>query len=91
MILLGLGVCVVGILFSGFAGRSKERELTEEQKQASVSEFRYGRGVAVSILSGIMSACFRIWFIRGQANRRSSQARVLSRTAKSTSGKICQF
>jgi L-rhamnose-H+ transport protein len=58
VILLGLGVCVIGILFSGFAGRSKEKELTEEQKQATVSEFRYGRGVAVSILSGIMSACF---------------------------------
>jgi L-rhamnose-H+ transport protein len=58
VILLGLGVCVVGILFSGFAGRSKENELTETEKQATVQEFHYGRGLAVAILSGIMSACF---------------------------------
>jgi L-rhamnose-H+ transport protein len=58
VILLGLGVCVVGILFSGFAGRSKENELTDDEKKATVEEFHYGRGLAVAILSGIMSACF---------------------------------
>ncbi len=58
VILLGLGVCVVGILFSGFAGRSKEDELTESQKRETVQEFQYGRGLAVAILSGVMSACF---------------------------------
>lgn len=66
IILLGLGVCVVGILFSGLAGRCKEEELTEEQKQASVKEFRYGRGLAVSILSGVMSACFAYGLAAGK-------------------------
>jgi L-rhamnose-H+ transport protein len=66
VILLGLGVCIVGILFSGFAGRCKEEELTEEQKQASVKEFHYGRGVAVSILSGVMSACFAYGLAAGK-------------------------
>jgi L-rhamnose-H+ transport protein len=42
VILLGLGVCVAGILLSGFAGRSKEDELTESQKQETVKEFEYG-------------------------------------------------
>ena len=37
IILMGLGVCVVGILFSGFAGRSKENELSESEKQETVS------------------------------------------------------
>jgi L-rhamnose-H+ transport protein len=78
VILLGLGVCVVGILFSGFAGRSKEKELTEEQKQASVSEFHYGRGVAVSVLSGIMSACFAYGLSAGKPIAILAQASLLS-------------
>lgn len=78
VILLGLGVCVVGILFSGFAGRSKEKELTEEQKQASVSEFHYGRGVAVSILSGIMSACFAYGLSAGKPIAVLAKAALLS-------------
>ncbi len=66
VVLLGLGVCVVGILLSGFAGRSKEQELTASEKQESVKEFRYGRGVAVSILSGVMSACFAYGLAAGK-------------------------
>jgi L-rhamnose-H+ transport protein len=66
VILLGLGVCVVGILFSGFAGRSKENELTESEKQETVREFHYGRGLAVAILSGIMSACFAYGLAAGK-------------------------
>jgi len=66
VILLGLGVCVVGILFSGFAGRSKEDELTESQKQETVKEFKYGKGLAVAILSGVMSACFAYGLAAGK-------------------------
>ncbi len=66
VILVGLGVCVIGILLSGFAGRSKEEELTDEQKKESVKEFRYGRGVMVSILSGVMSACFAYGLAAGK-------------------------
>jgi L-rhamnose-H+ transport protein len=66
VILLGLGVCVVGILFSGFAGRSKENELTESEKQETVQEFQYGKGLAVAILSGVMSACFAYGLAAGK-------------------------
>ena len=78
VILLGLGVCVIGILFSGFAGRSKEGELTAEQKQASVKEFRYGRGVGVSILSGVMSACFAYGLAAGKPIAVLAKAVLLS-------------
>jgi len=61
-----LGVCVLGILFSGFAGRSKENELTESEKQETVREFHYGKGLAVAILSGIMSACFAYGLAAGK-------------------------
>jgi len=57
VILLGLGVCVLGIIFAGMAGRGKEREMTEEQKRETIKEFNFGRGILVATFSGIMSAC----------------------------------
>jgi L-rhamnose-H+ transport protein len=66
IILLGLAVCVAGIVSSGLAGRSKENELTESEKKETVREFQYGRGLAVSILSGIMSACFAYGLAAGK-------------------------
>jgi len=39
MILLGVGICLLGIMFAGMAGISKEKEMSEEQKRASIKEF----------------------------------------------------
>jgi len=58
VILLGIAVCVVGIAITGWAGMSKEREMTEEQKKAVIKEFNFGKGILVAIFSGVMSACF---------------------------------
>lgn len=58
VILSGVVVCVVGIAITGWAGMSKEREMTEEQKKAVIKEFNFGKGILVAIFSGIMSACF---------------------------------
>jgi L-rhamnose-H+ transport protein len=66
VILAGLGVCVLGLLLSAFAGRAKERELTEEEKKTSTEEFAYGKGLAVAILSGVMSACFAYGLAAGK-------------------------
>jgi L-rhamnose-H+ transport protein len=79
VILLGLGVCVLGILFSGFAGRSKEDELTETEKKATVEEFHYGRGLAVAILSGIMSACFAYGLAAGKPIGEIAKRELLAR------------
>jgi L-rhamnose-H+ transport protein len=79
VILLGLGVCVVGILFSGFAGRSKENELTESEKQETVREFHYGKGLAVAILSGIMSACFAYGLAAGKPIGEIAKTELLAR------------
>ncbi len=78
IILLGLGVCVIGILFSGFAGRSKEDELTEDQKQETVKEFQYGKGLAVAILSGVMSACFAYGLAAGKPIGEIAKSRLLA-------------
>jgi L-rhamnose-H+ transport protein len=58
VILLGVAVCLLGIAFAGAAGISKERELSEEQKRASIKEFNLKKGLVVATFSGVMSACF---------------------------------
>jgi L-rhamnose-H+ transport protein len=58
VILIGVGICVLGILFGGAAGISKEKELSSEQKLASIREFNLKRGLGVATFCGILSACF---------------------------------
>jgi L-rhamnose-H+ transport protein len=58
VILCGVGVCLLGIAFAGAAGISKEREMSEEQKRASIKEFDLKKGLLVGTFSGVMSACF---------------------------------
>ena len=65
-VLFGVFVCLAGIVVSGLAGRSKERELTDEQKQAVIHEFSFGKGVLVATVSGILSACMSYGFAAGK-------------------------
>ena len=58
VILIGLLVCLLGIAVAGMAGISKEREMSEEQKKATIKEFNFLKGVLVATFSGIMSASF---------------------------------
>jgi L-rhamnose-H+ transport protein len=58
IILLGVGICLLGIVFAGMAGISKEKEMSDEQKRASIKEFSLKKGLLVATFSGVMSACF---------------------------------
>jgi L-rhamnose-H+ transport protein len=58
IILFGVGVCVVGILLAGAAGISKELELSQAEKLASVREFNLKLGLGVATFCGVMSSCF---------------------------------
>lgn len=66
IVLLGVLVCLVGIAFSGLAGMSKEREMTDDQKKQSVSEFNFLKGLLVAIFAGVMSACMAYGFRAGK-------------------------
>jgi L-rhamnose-H+ transport protein len=57
-ILVGVGICLLGIVFAGMAGISKEKEMSEQQKRASIKEFSLKKGLLVATFSGVMSACF---------------------------------
>src|SRR6478752_3679064 len=58
IILAGIAICLVGIAVAGAAGVSKEREMSNEQKRASIKEFDLKKGLLVATFSGVMSACF---------------------------------
>jgi L-rhamnose-H+ transport protein len=60
IILLGVFVCLVGISVAGLAGLSKERAMSPAQQKAVIREFNLRKGIAVAILSGVMSACFAL-------------------------------
>ncbi|NJM36898.1 MAG: L-rhamnose/proton symporter RhaT [Akkermansiaceae bacterium] len=56
--LLGVGVCLLGIVIAAMAGSAKESEMSAEDKQKSVAEFDFKKGILVATFSGIMSSCF---------------------------------
>ncbi len=56
MVLLGLFVCVIGIVICGKAGGMKDKELAGEAK--SNEDFQLVKGLTLAIISGILSACF---------------------------------
>ena len=69
-ILLGLAVCLAGIAVCGKAGMRKEKELPKEDEGSQASghsEYRFALGMAVSIVSGVLSACFNFGLEAGQS------------------------
>lgn len=66
VILGGVLVCLAGIAVCGWAGISKERELSTEQKRASIKEFDFLRGLFVAIFAGVMSSCMAFGIAAGQ-------------------------
>jgi L-rhamnose-H+ transport protein len=65
-ILAGVLVCLVGIAICGWAGISKEKELSAEEKKKAVEEFNLIKGLLVAIFAGIMSACMAFGFTAGE-------------------------
>ena len=45
IILGGVAICLIGIAVAGAAGVSKEREMSDEQKRASIKEFDLKKGL----------------------------------------------
>ena len=64
--LAGVAVCLIGIAICGWAGISKENELTEEKKKETIKEFNFIKGLLVAIFAGVMSACMAFGFASGE-------------------------
>ncbi|MGK6350074.1 L-rhamnose/proton symporter RhaT [Parapedobacter sp. DT-150] len=66
-VLIGLVICIFGIYLCGRAGMLKERELAGRAADASGNrDFRFGLGLLVGIVSGILSACFNFGLEAGK-------------------------
>lgn len=56
IVLAGVAVSLVGIVFVGIAGRSKESEMSAEAKRKAVAEFNFVKGLVMALIAGIASA-----------------------------------
>lgn len=67
-VLVGLVVCLAGIVVCGLAGLLKETTLTDEQKKAGVSqkEFAFWKGLTLAVIGGVMSSCMAFAFDAGK-------------------------
>jgi len=66
IILIGISICLQGIIIAGLAGVSKEREMTDEQKRESIKEFNFWKGILVATFSGVMSSCMAYGLAAGE-------------------------
>lgn len=65
-VLTGVLVCIAGIAICGRAGMMKEKELSGEQKAASIKEFSLVKGLIIATISGILSAFFNFGIEAGK-------------------------
>ena len=71
-VMAGLAVCIVGIIICGRAGTMKEKALsglvaTDPHGVQTKTEYKFGLGILVSIISGVLSACFSFGIEAGSA------------------------
>jgi L-rhamnose-H+ transport protein len=66
LVLLGVLVCLIGIAISGKAGMMKENELSEAEKKKTIAEFSLYKGLAIAVLSGILSSFFNFGIEAGK-------------------------
>lgn len=72
MTLLGILVCLAGIVVCGKAGRLKERALAKSGEPAG--EFQWVKGFLVALFAGVMSACMAFAFTAGIPIAEQAQA-----------------
>jgi L-rhamnose-H+ transport protein len=71
IVLAGLILCVTAIIICGKAGMMKERQLsggtmTDPHGLKMKTEYKFGLGIFVSIISGVLSACFNFGLEAGK-------------------------
>ncbi len=72
VVLLGVFGSLAGIAFVGLAGKSKEGELSEEQKKTAVAEFDFKKGMLVALFSGIASAGMNFGLQSGEVMQKAA-------------------
>lgn len=67
IVLLGLGMCLLGIAIVGLGGISKEKELPSAAQQTHIAEFNLKKGLLVALFCGLMSSCFAFGIAAGDS------------------------
>lgn len=62
LILIGVTICVLGIILIGYAGALKNKGLNKQQLNNAVKDFALKKGLFIAIMAGVMSACFNFGF-----------------------------
>ncbi|MHC4332023.1 MAG: L-rhamnose/proton symporter RhaT [Planctomycetota bacterium] len=62
----GVLVCIAGIAICGWAGISKEKELSDEKKKEVIAEFNFAKGLWIAMFAGVMSACMAFAIAAGE-------------------------
>jgi L-rhamnose-H+ transport protein len=62
----GVLVCIAGIAVCGWAGMSKEKELSDEKKKEMIAEFNFVKGLWIAMFAGVMSACMAFAIAAGE-------------------------
>ncbi|HJS53822.1 MAG TPA: L-rhamnose/proton symporter RhaT [Chitinophagaceae bacterium] len=69
-VLAGLIVCILGIIICGKAGMMKEKQLkiagVDSHGMEAKTEYKFALGMFVSIVSGVLSACFNFGLEAGK-------------------------
>jgi len=66
LVLIGVLVCLIGIVVSGKAGMMKEKELDPEESKKSIEEFALVKGLIIAVISGILSSFFNFGIEAGK-------------------------
>jgi L-rhamnose-H+ transport protein len=78
MVMLGLLVCVLGIVICGKAGMMKEKEINaaaiDPHGMEVKTEYKFGLGLFVGIVSGVLSACFNFGIEAGKPMAEAANA-----------------
>lgn len=64
--ILGVLLCLAGILVNGKAGLMKDKEVSSEQKKEGVTEFNLRKGISVAVFSGFMNSAFAMGVASGK-------------------------
>lgn len=67
-VLVGIALTVIGIIVCGKAGMMKEKDLNAGKADvADNKEYKFGLGILVAIVSGVLSACFNFGIEAGKS------------------------
>jgi len=64
--LVGVGLCLIGIVINGKAGLMKDKQLSQSSEQITRGEFDVKKGIAVAVFSGFMSSAFAMGVAAGK-------------------------